>query len=360
MMKKKLGLSSFAISQEDVNMQKTHSAVVEADIDSPINKPSKEKKDLSIFADISHKNTSGANNWQAFLKLNQTKTNSLCKSRPNIKKTNRPFYPNELSSENPDAVGLAVPKEKCLKIKKINFNNSTRTGPNRNDVPVLNCNEVQSMPKGKYVEKQNKTNKPGLTKQIAMDCEMVGVEVGVNNSILARVSLVNAHGDCIYDKYVKPTEPILDYRTRFSGIRPKDLENASDFKIVQQEVADIITGRILVGHSLNNDLGVLFLSHPRNAIRDTSKFKRFRVGPIPALKNLAKKFLGVTIQDGEHCSVQDALAAMQLYKMFKKEWEASFYKKKVTKQKEKTKSASSALTTTMDIQVSRAFTPGGS
>lgn len=351
MMKKNLGLSSCSISQDDVKMQKTHTEKqVEADIDSPLNKekkPIKEKKDLKIFADISHKNTSGANNWQAFLKLNQTKTNSLSKSKPNIKKTNRPYQPNEFPSENLDGAGIALLKEQCIEIKKRNLNDSTRTRSKRNDI---NCNEFKSMPKGKLVEKHNKTNKPALTKQIAMDCEMVGVEVGVNNSILARVSLVNAHGDCVYDKYVKPTEPILDYRTRFSGIRPKDLENASEFKIVQQEVADIITGRILVGHSLKNDLGVLFLSHPRNAIRDTSKFKRFRVGPIPALKNLAKKFLGVTIQDGEHCSVQDALAAMQLYKMFKKEWEASLYKKKFTKQKEKTLSTPSALTTTtMDI-----------
>lgn len=344
MMKKRLGLSSSSMSDEDVKMQKTHNAEIKADVDSHKNKPSKENTDLSILADISHKNTSGANNWQAFLKLNKTKTKDLSKPRPNFK-TNRPNQPNKLPSV--DSVGLALPKEKFLKIKKRNINNSTRT--TRKEVSVVKGNEVKSMPMGKFVEKQTKTTKPTLTKQIAMDCEMVGVEVGVNNSILARVSLVNAHGDCIYDKYVKPTEPILDYRTRFSGIRPKDLENASDFKIVQQEVADIISGRILVGHSLKNDLGVLFLSHPRNAIRDTSKFKKFRVGAIPALRNLAKKFLGVTIQDGEHCSVQDALAAMQLYNMFKKEWEASFYKKKVTKQKEKTIPATSALTTAIDI-----------
>lgn len=40
---------------------------------------------------------------------------------------------------------------------------------------------------------------------------------------------------------------------------------------VQKEVADIIKGRILVGHAIRNDLKVLFLSHPHRLIRDTQR-----------------------------------------------------------------------------------------
>ena len=58
-----------------------------------------------------------------------------------------------------------------------------------------------------------------------MDCEMVGVGFGGKDSILARVSIVNHFGHCIYDKYVKPREKVTDYRTAVSGIRPKDIEN---------------------------------------------------------------------------------------------------------------------------------------
>ena len=54
---------------------------------------------------------------------------------------------------------------------------------------------------------------------------MVGVgEMGMDN-MLARVSIVNQLGQCLYDKYVKPTEPVVDYRTAVSGITEQNLEN---------------------------------------------------------------------------------------------------------------------------------------
>lgn len=53
---------------------------------------------------------------------------------------------------------------------------------------------------------------------------MVGVGPQGEDSILARVSIVNQFGKCIYDKYVKPTEKVTDYRTAVSGIRPKDIK----------------------------------------------------------------------------------------------------------------------------------------
>ncbi len=67
-----------------------------------------------------------------------------------------------------------------------------------------------------------------LTRAVAMDCEMVGVGSDGEDSILARVSIVNHFGKCIYDKYVKPTERVTDYRTAVSGIRPADIENGQD------------------------------------------------------------------------------------------------------------------------------------
>ena len=59
-------------------------------------------------------------------------------------------------------------------------------------------------------------------------------------------------------------------------------------------------------------------------IRDTSTYKPFRKifgGKTPSLKNLSARMLGVSVQQGEHSSVQDAQAAMRLYTMHKKEWE---------------------------------------
>ena len=62
-----------------------------------------------------------------------------------------------------------------------------------------------------------------LTNFIGMDCEMVGIKDG-NASILGRVSIVNRYGEKIYDKFVKPTQKVTDYRTHVSGIRPEDME----------------------------------------------------------------------------------------------------------------------------------------
>uniref|UniRef100_A0A8C0JI98 REX4 homolog, 3'-5' exonuclease n=1 Tax=Canis lupus dingo TaxID=286419 RepID=A0A8C0JI98_CANLU len=97
----------------------------------------------------------------------------------------------------------------------------------------------------------------GLTRALAMDCEMVGAGPKGEESVAARVSIVNQYGKCVYDKYVKPTQPVTDYRTAVSGIRPENLKQGEKFEVVQKEVADMLKGRILVGHALHNDLKVL-------------------------------------------------------------------------------------------------------
>uniref|UniRef100_A0A8C1AKK3 RNA exonuclease 4 n=1 Tax=Cyprinus carpio carpio TaxID=630221 RepID=A0A8C1AKK3_CYPCA len=174
----------------------------------------------------------------------------------------------------------------------------------------------------------------GLTRAVAMDCEMVGVGCDGEDSIPARVSIVNHFGKCIYDKYVKPTEKVTDYRTAVSGIRPADIENGEDIKTVQKEVAQILEGRILVGHAIHNDLKILLLDHPKKMIRDTQKYKPFRQrvkSARPALRVLCKEILNVKVQQGEHSSVQDAQATMRLYTLVKKQWEAELKAARVGK-----------------------------
>ena len=56
---------------------------------------------------------------------------------------------------------------------------------------------------------------------------MVGVGDKGKESILARVSIVNQYGQCVYDKHVRPTEQVTDYRTHVSGIRKEDIEDGT-------------------------------------------------------------------------------------------------------------------------------------
>ncbi|KAK4470071.1 hypothetical protein MN116_006536 [Schistosoma mekongi] len=173
------------------------------------------------------------------------------------------------------------------------------------------------------------TSFAGPTRRIAMDCEFVGVGFEGKDDALARVSIVNQFGHTLLDTFVRPEERVVDYRTKFSGIRPRDLRKngpARSFADVHKEVAELIKNKILVGHSILKDLKVLRLSHPRRFIRDTSRYRPFRElfsGRIPSLKALTQKVLGVNVQIGEHDSVEDARATMRLYTSVKRVWESS-------------------------------------
>jgi RNA exonuclease 4 len=171
------------------------------------------------------------------------------------------------------------------------------------------------------------------TKIVALDCEFVGVGEGGREDVLARASLVNSRGEVLFDAFVRVDRPVVNYRTEVSGVRPEDLTapDAADPKAARAEIADILKGRILVGHAVGNDLRVLRITHPRKDTRDTADYyKRLwrkngrRGGAPPALRQVVAKVLGVDqFQTLEHDSCEDARAALALYKKSSKEWEAS-------------------------------------
>src|SRR5579859_1273932 len=131
---------------------------------------------------------------------------------------------------------------------------------------------------------------------------MVGIGAEGVQDILARVSVVNYFGHLLFDAFVAPTERVTDWRTKFSGIRPADVLNpqgilsrdmtdvAQPFESVQKKVEELIKDRILVGHALQGDFAVLKLSHPKDKIRDTASYERFRAkyssGKTPSLKKV--------------------------------------------------------------------------
>jgi RNA exonuclease 4 len=157
-------------------------------------------------------------------------------------------------------------------------------------------------------------------KYVAIDCEMVGTGEGGYDDALARVSVVDFHGRQVYDSYVRPRERVTDWRTHVSGVGPKHMAKARTFDEVQGQIAELLRGRIIVGHDVKHDLRVLELDHPSRQIRDTAKFGGFRKygnGPKPALRVLAREILGVEIQTGQHSSIEDARVAMLLFRKHK-------------------------------------------
>nr|XP_055048590.1 apoptosis-enhancing nuclease [Misgurnus anguillicaudatus] len=164
---------------------------------------------------------------------------------------------------------------------------------------------------------------------IAMDCEMVGTGPGGKCSEVARCSIVDYYGRVIYDKYILPQHPVTNYRTRWSGIRKHHLAQALPFEDARNEILDIMKGKIIIGHSLYNDLKVLDISIPTHMVRDTCSCSLLNElfdacdGCNISLKKLAEKLLSRTIQVGRmgHCSVEDARATLDLYKLVEDQWE---------------------------------------
>ena len=181
-----------------------------------------------------------------------------------------------------------------------------------------------------------------VTEIVAMDCEMVGVGEDGSRSVLARVTVVNEYGNVILDTFVQATERVTDYRTKVSGVRPRDLKNAPKFVDVQKKVSKLIDKKIVVGHGLKNDFRALLLNHPRERTRDTALYHLFTrplrstercVEGAPrgrgsrSLKELTRTHLRMKIQDGEHSSAEDARAALFLYAKYKRKWEKSLKKR---------------------------------
>jgi RNA exonuclease 4 len=170
---------------------------------------------------------------------------------------------------------------------------------------------------------------PDEARVLALDCEMVGVGPGGARSALAFVVVVDWHGRVVLSEHVRPTEPVTDYRTHVSGVRPEHLRGPGvrDLPSVQASVASLLTGRLLVGHGLINDMRALLLSHPWHATRDTAVFRHFvrrtATGHVKPrrLKHLVAAHLGAAIQTGEHEPAEDARAALALYKLFRRDWE---------------------------------------
>lgn len=91
---------------------------------------------------------------------------------------------------------------------------------------------------------------------MAIDCEMVGVGPRGSQSQLARVSVVNYHGQIIYETFVHPRARVTDWRSRIHGIRPGNMYDAEDFDEVSDEVYYMTLGKFIVGHAVTHDLEV--------------------------------------------------------------------------------------------------------
>ncbi|KKA26318.1 hypothetical protein TD95_001752 [Thielaviopsis punctulata] len=150
---------------------------------------------------------------------------------------------------------------------------------------------------------------------LAIDCEMV--MTGATEMSLARISVVNWSGEVVLDELVKPTKPITDYVTQYSGMTAEKLDPVTTtLADIQAKLLTLVNARtIFLGHSLESDMKALQFCHP--FIVDTSLiFPHPRGPPLKqALRYVTQKYLNREIQKGGaagHNSIEDARACLDL------------------------------------------------
>lgn len=143
---------------------------------------------------------------------------------------------------------------------------------------------------------------------VSVDCEMTMSDKGYE---LGRVSILSHNGKVLYDKIVLPENPITNYLTEYSGLSKESFEDAISFTTAKEEISHIIgSNTIILGHALFNDLNILKIQHEK--FIDTSSIYRTKDNHRKSLKILAKNLLQRDIQGDTHCSIEDAMACLEL------------------------------------------------
>lgn len=145
---------------------------------------------------------------------------------------------------------------------------------------------------------------------VSMDCEMVETKTGHE---VGRVSVVDHQGNVLYDKCVKPRNPVVDFLTKYSGLNESILSSENTLEKVHEDLQKIIgKDTIILGHSLESDLAALQIYHEK--IIDTSHLFISQDSKKVKLKNLVSRYLKDEIQKKSHCSIEDAIQCLFLLK----------------------------------------------
>jgi len=167
----------------------------------------------------------------------------------------------------------------------------------------------------------------------ALHCELVMISGGSNKAV-ARVTLVNWELEVVLDTFVQVPVPVTSFLN--TGITPSDVRtgnpHAMSFACVRQLVEQTLRGKILIGHKLSQHLTALGLSHPPTDVRDTSKFQRFvscEDGRARRLGDLSVEFLQRPLPEigSRNRPVESCIAALDLYKSRRPEWEEGLIRK---------------------------------
>lgn len=175
---------------------------------------------------------------------------------------------------------------------------------------------------------------------VALDTEFVSVglaaieiredgsrEIGKPGDMaIGRVSVLRMDGRPFIDHYVAMDESqVKDYVTRFSGIRPGDLDPSTSphwltsSKSIYQKLRFLVDcGCKFVGHGLHTDFRIINLWISSNSVIDTVELFHLPGQRFLSLKFLANRLLEKSIQGDVHCSIEDANTALDIVRVHAK------------------------------------------
>lgn len=240
-----------------------------------------------------------------------------------------------------DARAFHVPfKEPCLVVYRAmtadgNQVRAETKEPSQVSIPhqVLNTRSLSSA-----TEKHSTGFNPNSIEDgmlVAFDAEFVSVqeeEAAITDTgskdilretrhAIARISVIDckSHG-VIFDDHVLPRERVVDYLTRFSGIVGEDLDpTKSPHNLISTRCAYLKLrylmerGCIFLGHGLKKDFLNVNLVVPPHQIVDTVEIFHQPGMRYISLRFLVNYVLKRDMQQDIHDSVEDALAAFELY-----------------------------------------------
>jgi PAB-dependent poly(A)-specific ribonuclease subunit 2 len=147
---------------------------------------------------------------------------------------------------------------------------------------------------------------------------------------LARVSCLRGEGPMqgvpFIDSCVIQAEPVVDYLTRYSGLRPGDLDpsvsrhHITSMKAAYLKLRQLIdNGCCFVGHGLKKDFEMINVVLPKGQIIDTVELFHQDNQRLISLRFLAWHLLNQQMssrQQDTHDSIEDAHTALQLYNKY--------------------------------------------
>jgi len=241
-----------------------------------------------------------------------------------------------------DARAFHVPfKEPCLVVFRAMTDSDEKKDEEMQDKAVSISPDVmnaRSLSSATSVKKQvfdPATVSPGML--IAFDAEFVSVqeeEAALTDSgskvilretrhAIARISVIDCKSrETILDDHVLPRERVEDHLTRFSGIVAEDLDpTKSPHNLISTRCAYLKLrylmeqGCIFLGHGLRKDFANVNLVVPPNQVIDTVEIFHQPGRRYISLRFLVNYVLKRDMQQDVHDSVEDALAAFELYEM---------------------------------------------